>query len=261
VRSLDARADVPRATRNRLDDLSAARTRSPLRRARLARTPVAGGRGPAPVRRRSYPRPSTSYTPVARRADAKRGVRRSSTSRPLGRRLFRSRRDARAATDRSCRNEGRSSCARCVWRRVGLAGRSCRRRASRGLRHGARRQVPTTRSRDEVRPARRQHVSRSAGSCLPPRASLAEYLDPDGAPRRSPGRGLPFFEDRVRLAVPLHEVRPALRARVQRRRDGERRRGDVPRGLRLPREGHERLRSARRRRSCTRWRTCGSATS
>ena len=39
-------------------------------------------------------------------------------------------------------------------------------------------------------------------------------------------------------AYPFDEVRPALHARVQHGRDGERRRRDLHRGLRLPRQGH-----------------------
>ena len=50
--------------------------------------------------------------------------------------------------------------------------------------------------------------------------------------------GLRVLRGGVRPAVPVREVRPALRARVQHGRDGERRRRDLPRGLRLPVQGH-----------------------
>ena len=46
--------------------------------------------------------------------------------------------------------------------------------------------------------------------------------------------GLRLLSPQLRGALRLRQVRPAVRARVQRRRDGERRRGDLPRGLRLP---------------------------
>ncbi len=59
--------------------------------------------------------------------------------------------------------------------------------------------------------------------------------------------GLRLLPPDLRLPLPVRQVRPALRARVQRRRDGERRRGHLPRGLRLPVEGHRRrLRASRR---------------
>ena len=66
-------------------------------------------------------------------------------------------------------------------------------------------------------------------------------------PRRAHGRrpavhrdqaGLRLLPPQLRRALPLRQVRPALRPRVQRRRDGERRRRDLPRGLRLPQPRH-----------------------
>ena len=63
---------------------------------------------------------------------------------------------------------------------------------------------------------------------------------------RAPGRraalrrdqaGLRLLPPALRRPVPVRQVRPAVRARVQRRRDGERRRGHVPRGVRLPLQG------------------------
>ena len=62
--------------------------------------------------------------------------------------------------------------------------------------------------------------------------------------------GLRVLPPPLRRPVPVREVRPAVRARVQRRRDGERRCGDVPRGLRLPLPRHPLpLRAARRDRA------------
>ena len=67
------------------------------------------------------------------------------------------------------------------------------------------------------------------------RASLAEHLDADGCSPR-PSRAS-TSSTATSAPVPVRQVRPAVRARVQRRRDGERRRGDLPRGLRLPLAG------------------------
>ncbi len=52
--------------------------------------------------------------------------------------------------------------------------------------------------------------------------------------------GLRVLRGEVRLPLPVRQVRPALRARVQRRRDGERGRGHLHRDLRVPLEGHRR---------------------
>ncbi|EEQ80758.1 hypothetical protein STAWA0001_0331, partial [Staphylococcus warneri L37603] len=48
--------------------------------------------------------------------------------------------------------------------------------------------------------------------------------------------GLRVLRGPVRPRLPVREVRPAVRARVQRRRDGERRLCDLPRVVRLPRD-------------------------
>ena len=62
--------------------------------------------------------------------------------------------------------------------------------------------------------------------------------------------GLRLLPPQLRRAVPVRQVRPAVRAGVQRGRDGERGRGDLPGGLRLPVPGHPvRLRAARRDRA------------
>ena len=59
--------------------------------------------------------------------------------------------------------------------------------------------------------------------------------------------GLRLLPPGLRLPLPVRQVRPAVRAGVQRRGDGERRRGHLPGGLRLPQQGHRRgVRAARR---------------
>ena len=84
-----------------------------------------------------------------------------------------------------------------------------------------------------------------------------EHVDDDGhdpprhllpcLARRAHGRraavhrdqaGLRLLPPQLRHPVPVRQVRPAVRPGVQRGRDGERRRGDVPRGLRLPQPRH-----------------------
>ena len=93
------------------------------------------------------------------------------------------------------------------------------------------------------------------------RASLAAAPRPRRALHRHQA-GLRLLPPGVRLPLPVRQVRPAVRAGVQRRRDGERRRAS--RSSRTtssaPRSPTRRTSGAPRR-SCTRWRTCGSATS
>ena len=72
--------------------------------------------------------------------------------------------------------------------------------------------------------------SRSALYC---RASLAAHLDTDVILEET-RQGFEFFERGLRHALPVREVRPAVRAGVQLGRDGERRLRDAQRGLRLP---------------------------
>ena len=92
------------------------------------------------------------------------------------------------------------------------------------------------------------------------RPSLAEFLDAD-ALFEVTRQGFDWFEEKFDYPYPFDEVRPALRARVQRGRDGERGRGDDPRPVRLPFQGDRRgVRGPGRDRSCTNWPTCGSAT-
>ena len=109
-------------------------------------------------------------------------------------------------------------------------------------------------------PQGHRHPRRASPLGLYCRASLAEHLDADEIFARHQA-GLRLLPPGLRLPVPVRQVRPALRARVQRRRDGERRLRDVPGGLRLPvARSPTPATSAAPRRSCTSWRTCGSAT-
>ena len=98
----------------------------------------------------------------------------------------------------------------------------------------------------------------------PARAVLPRVAGQVPRPRRALPRdqaGLRLLPPGLRLPVPVRQVRPAVRARVQRRGHGERRRGHLPGGLRLPVEGQPgAATSGARRRCCTSWRTCGSAT-
>ena len=118
--------------------------------------------------------------------------------------------------------------------------------------------LPRRAHRRPLRPGHRLARGHPAGPLLPGVAG------PVPRPRRAVRRhqaGLRLLPPGLRLPVPVRQVRPALRARVQRRGHGERRRGDLPRGLRLPLEGQPgHATSGARRRSCTSWRTCGSAT-
>ncbi len=79
------------------------------------------------------------------------------------------------------------------------------------------------------------------------RQSLVEHLDVDELVKLTE-QGFAFFEERLRLPVPVRQVRPALRAGVQHGRDGERRLRDAARRvpppqppgplvLRVPRRG------------------------
>ena len=83
----------------------------------------------------------------------------------------------------------------------------------------------TTRLRDGTR-----WTSRWACCC---RGSLAEHFDADEIfDGHQAGPGL--LPRALRLPVPVRQVRPGLRARVQPRRDGEPGLRHIPRGLRLP---------------------------
>ena len=65
------------------------------------------------------------------------------------------------------------------------------------------------------------------------RQSLVEHLDVDELVRGHPA-GLRVLRGRLRLPVPVRQVRPALRAGVQHGRDGERRLRDAARRVPLP---------------------------
>ena len=84
-------------------------------------------------------------------------------------------------------------------------------------------------------------ASRSASTAGP---SLAPYLDADEIFEVT-RQGFDFFHGAFGVRVPVRQVRPALRARVQGGRDGERGLRDVPGGLHLPVAGH-RLRAGGR---------------
>ena len=71
------------------------------------------------------------------------------------------------------------------------------------------------------------------------RASLAEHLDSDVIFDETRA-GLRVLRAGLRHALPVREVRPAVRAGVQLGRDGERRLRDPQRGLRLPVAGARR---------------------
>ena len=93
------------------------------------------------------------------------------------------------------------------------------------------------------------------------RASLAEYLDAD-AIFEVTKQGFDFFHQVFGRPYPFGKYDQLFVPEFNAGRDGERRGGHLPGGLRLPLPGHRRARtSAAPRRSCTRWRTCGSATS
>ena len=98
------------------------------------------------------------------------------------------------------------------------------------LHHRARRRPVRRRARRGAA-SRTAAPSRSASSA----ASRWPSTSTPTTSSTAPSAGFAFFEDEFDLPYPFDEVRPALRARVQRGRDGERRRRDVHRDLRLPR--------------------------
>ena len=74
--------------------------------------------------------------------------------------------------------------------------------------------------------------------------SLAEYLDADDIFTITK-QGFAYFEAQFGVGLPVRQVRPVVRAGVQRRRHGERGLRHAPRGLRLPVARHRRrLRAA-----------------
>ena len=192
---------------------------------------LAHRRGPAPVHRPGR-RAGLPLLPVRdlRRAP---GVRLLRPARPEG--------QLRAHRHRA-RRTGRSSP---TWRRT-----SRRRRTARARRwHFPPTPVMPTYITARRRPGRTTSV-RDEHDGIPLgvycRQSLAEYLDADEILEVTK-QGFDFFHALVRHPVPVRQVRPALRAGVQRGRDGERRLRHLPRGLHLPVAGHRfRPRGARR---------------
>ena len=92
------------------------------------------------------------------------------------------------------------------------------------------------------------------------RASLAPHMDHERLFTETK-QGFGFFAQGVRGAVPVRQVRPVLRAGVQRRRDGERRlRHASSRTTSSAAVSPATSTSGVPRPCCTRWRTCGSAT-
>ena len=90
----------------------------------------------------------------------------------------------------------------------------------------------------DVRPRHRpEPAGRGAARASSAAARCLEYLDADNIFDLTK-RGFAFFEDEFDSRLPVREVRPDLHAGVQRRRDGERRRRDHQRDLRLPLQGH-----------------------
>ena len=83
-------------------------------------------------------------------------------------------------------------------------------------------------------------LTSSSGRVIPlgvyGRKSLWQHLDADYIFDKT-REGFAYFEEKFDYAVPVREVRPALRARVQRGRDGERRRRHLHRDVRLPQQG------------------------
>ena len=97
------------------------------------------------------------------------------------------------------------------------------------------------RHRHRVRALRRRHRHRpepsGPGRARGVRTSLALRVRRLRQHHRPDQAGLRVLRARVRLGIPVREVRPDLHAGVQRRRDGERRLRDHHRDLRLPRQG------------------------
>ena len=127
---------------------------------------------------------------------------------------------------------------------VDLHHRARRRRLRRGARHatsGTRGEIPLgvfCRAVAARAPRRRRHL-------------------------RGHQAGLRVLRGRLRHGLPVRQVRPAVRAGVQHGRDGERRLRDLPRRRTSSAAAvtDAAVRAAAPTRSCTRWRTCGSATS
>ncbi len=68
------------------------------------------------------------------------------------------------------------------------------------------------------------------------RASLGKHMDSERLFTETK-QGFEFYHRNFGTPLRVREVRPAVRSRIQRGRNGERRRRDIPRGLRLPVQG------------------------
>ena len=108
--------------------------------------------------------------------------------------------------------------------------------------------LPGRADRRAVRPlGRRLHRRARRDPARPLLPRLAGRVHGRRAAVHRDQAGLRLLPPQLRRAIRVRQVRPAVRAGVQRGRDGERRGGDVPGGLRLPQQGHPRvLRAARR---------------
>ena len=92
------------------------------------------------------------------------------------------------------------------------------------------------------------------------RGSLAEFMDAERLFTETK-QGFGFYHNNFGVPYAFGKYDQLFVPGVQRGRDGERRRGDVPRGLRLPvARSPATPTSGAPRPCCTRWRTCGSAT-
>ncbi len=100
------------------------------------------------------------------------------------------------------------------------------------VRHGDRRRAVPRRARGAHQPRRPHHPARR----LLPALARASTSTPTTSSAVTQA-GLRLLRGAVRPPVPVREVRPAVRAGVQRRRDGERRRRDHHRALRVPVQG------------------------
>ena len=165
--------------------------RRPGRRRGLPLQPVRGGRRPPGLRVLRPARPQGALDPHRHRARAL----------DRGRRLPHARARARPAT------------ARRAWRFEPTP------RLSSYVQAVDRRAVPR-RARLADEPRRPRDPARG----LLPRARWPSTWTPTRS-WRSRAQGFAYFEELFDLPVPVREVRPAVRAGVQRRRDGERRRG------------------------------------
>ena len=174
---------------------------------------------------------------------------------------------SRASTSRiSRRATSSASTAPAEWEVISAGRTVAQSRVSDGLRRhtlrddAALQHLPAAARRRAVR----RHADRAPGH--PAGAVRAPFPGPPARRERrravrGHAPGLRLLRRPLRSALRVHQVRPALHARVQHRRHGERGRGHLPRQLPVPRPAHrDAAARARGGRCCTSWRTCGSAT-